>query len=64
MKTAEQKTTTGPMWEPPGLTCCLMLKAIYAMEAAQYRMQAYGRERWQMLVRVVRAAWPAGRPAL
>jgi hypothetical protein len=59
---------------PPGLVepqnragdviCCAVLRAIYALESAQFRAQLAGRKSLRALTHVMKTFWLAGRPVL
>jgi hypothetical protein len=59
---------------PPGLTepqnsagdsiCCVVLRAIYALESAHFRAQLVGRKGLRAFTHVLETFWLAGRPVL
>jgi len=59
---------------PPGLTepqdsagdlfCCVVLRAIYALESAHFRAQLVGRKGLRAFTHVMETFWLAGRPVL
>jgi hypothetical protein len=53
-----------PMDRARDLTCCMVLRAIYALETAHFKVQVVGRKGWRASAQLVEAFCLAGRPVL
>jgi len=64
MKKVPPRLLEPPMDGAADLMCCMVLRAIYAWEAAQFRAQCVGRKGWRAGTHLVEQFWLAGRPVL
>jgi hypothetical protein len=64
MKPASAESAEHSKDAPLGFGWRLALKAAYAIEAADYRAETYGRKGWHALTRLVQTLLQLGRPVL
>ena len=55
---SEPQTSAGDLF------CCVVLRAIYALESAHFRVQLIGRNGLRAFTHVMKTFWLAGRPVL